>query len=144
MKRIESIRIANWNALAESNDSLPLGLWLTSPAKNRDQLWNSTLGNGVWATFTFFYFLAYYCYTTANVKKAKSTKTIFYIRYKDKTTTELSMPGCEAAKGEATDERQQDACDLARYKTATRRDRIESTLLLPLLSAKNMQKCKTV
>jgi len=54
------------------------------------------------------------------------------------------MPGCEAAKGEATDERQQDAYDLARYKTATRRDRIESTLLLPLLSAKNMQKCKTV
>jgi len=40
------------------------------------------------------------------------------------------MPGCEAAKGEATDERQQDAYDL--------------TLLLPLLSAKNMQKCKTV
>jgi len=24
-------------------------------ATNRDQLWNTTLGNGVWATFTFFY-----------------------------------------------------------------------------------------
>ena len=34
-------------------------VWLTSPAgwlqKNRDQLRNPTLGNGVWATFTFFY-----------------------------------------------------------------------------------------
>ena len=41
--------------LAESNGSLPPGLWLTSPAgmtaKNRDQLRNHTLGNRVLATF---------------------------------------------------------------------------------------------
>ena len=41
--------------LAESNSSLPPGLWLTSPAKNRDQHRNPTLGNRVRATLSFFY-----------------------------------------------------------------------------------------
>ena len=31
-------------------------------AKNRDQLWNPTLGNRVWATFTFFTVVASHCY----------------------------------------------------------------------------------
>jgi len=52
------LRVAGVTAgLAESNGSLPSGLihvtcWLT--AKNRDQLRNPTLGNLVWAAFTFF------------------------------------------------------------------------------------------
>jgi len=46
------LRVAEVTArLAENNGSLPPGLWLT--AKNRDQLQNPTLGNPVWATFTF-------------------------------------------------------------------------------------------
>jgi len=56
------LKVAGVNAgLAESNGSLPPGLWLTSPAacrltaKSRDQLRNPTFGNRVWATF--FYFL---------------------------------------------------------------------------------------
>jgi len=44
--------------LAESNGSLLPGLWLMSPAswlpRTRDQLRNPTLGNQVWASFTFF------------------------------------------------------------------------------------------
>jgi len=43
--------------LAESNGSLPPGLIHVTcrlTAKNWDQLWNPTLGNRVWATFTFF------------------------------------------------------------------------------------------
>ena len=53
------LRVARVTAdLVESNGSLLLGLWLTSPAgwlqKNRDQLRNPTLGNWVWATFTFY------------------------------------------------------------------------------------------
>ena len=53
------LRVAGVTAgLAESNGSLPPGLWLTShvgrlTAKNRDQLRNHSLGNRVWATFTF-------------------------------------------------------------------------------------------
>jgi len=52
-------RVARVTAgLAESNDSLPPGLWLTSPAgwlprTGMDQLRNHTLGNLVRATFTF-------------------------------------------------------------------------------------------
>ena len=52
------LRVARVTAgLAESNGSLPLGFThvtcrLTS--KNRDKLWNPTLGNRVPATFTFY------------------------------------------------------------------------------------------
>ena len=50
------IRVAGATAgLAESNGSLPLGFMTHATcrlsAKNRDQLWNPTLGNRVWATF---------------------------------------------------------------------------------------------
>jgi len=44
--------------VVESNGSLSPGLWLTSPAgwlqRTGDQLWNATLCNRVWATFTFY------------------------------------------------------------------------------------------
>jgi len=46
--------------LAESNGSLPCIIGFMThvtcrlTAKNRDQLWNPTLCNRVWATFTFF------------------------------------------------------------------------------------------
>jgi len=53
------LRVARVTAgLAESNGSLPQGLTHITcmlTAKNRDQLRNHTLGNRVWATFTFFY-----------------------------------------------------------------------------------------
>ena len=50
------LRVAGVTAgLAESNGSLPLGFMThvacRLTAKNRDQLWNPTLGNRVWATF---------------------------------------------------------------------------------------------
>ena len=44
------------SGVAESNGSLPPGLTHATrrlTAKNRDQLWNPTLGNRVWATFYF-------------------------------------------------------------------------------------------
>ena len=51
------LRIAEVTAsLAESNGSLPLGLWLTSPAgwlPRTEISSNPMLGNRVWATFTF-------------------------------------------------------------------------------------------
>jgi len=47
--------------LAESNGSLPPGLWLTSPAgwlpRTGISSGNRTLGNRVWTTFTFLYIL---------------------------------------------------------------------------------------
>ena len=49
------LRVARVTAgLAESNGSQPPGLWLVTArltAKNRDQLWNPTLGSRVWANF---------------------------------------------------------------------------------------------
>jgi len=51
------LRVAGVTAgLAESNGNLPPGLTHVTcrlTAKNRDQLQNPTLGNLVWATFTF-------------------------------------------------------------------------------------------
>ena len=55
--RIESNRnffCPNWNALAESNGSLPPGLWLVTCRLNRDQLRKPRLGSRVWATFYLF------------------------------------------------------------------------------------------
>jgi len=55
------LRVAGVTAgLAESNGSLPPGLWHITcrlTAKNRDQLRNPTLCNRVWATFTFYFFM---------------------------------------------------------------------------------------
>ena len=53
------LRVAGVAAcLAESNGSLPPGLWHVTcrlTAKNRDQLRNPTLSNREWATFTFYF-----------------------------------------------------------------------------------------
>ena len=54
------LRVAKVTAgLAENNGSLLPGLWLSHllTAKNRYQFRNLMLGNQVWATFTFFYYL---------------------------------------------------------------------------------------
>jgi len=43
-------------------------------AKNRDQLWNPTLGNRAWATFTFFT-LCYSCYTFSCISVTQPDRT---------------------------------------------------------------------
>jgi len=57
------LRVARVTAgLAESNGSLPPGLWLVTcrlTTKNRDQLRNHTFGNRVLATFTFLLLIIY-------------------------------------------------------------------------------------
>jgi len=72
--------------------ALPLWYWLTvgfmtrvtctMTAKNRDQLRNPTLGNWVWATFTFFYRLI-----RAVLEKGPLNVCVIKIKYCDTTAT---------------------------------------------------------
>jgi len=71
------LRVAGVTAgLAESDGSLPSGLCSRHvtcrlTAKNRDQLRNPTLGNRVWATFTFFILVTVFARRTPLLNKLK-------------------------------------------------------------------------
>jgi len=53
INRLFTYYLLTFYLLAESNGSLPTHVTCSLTAKNRDQLRNPTLGNRVWATFTF-------------------------------------------------------------------------------------------
>ena len=89
--------------LAESNGSLLPGLWLITcrlTAKNRDQLRNPTLGNRVWASFTFFYHIVDMCLlqcktsTRCSVSALLTTPVLTAISASTATTTSAVTTVC--------------------------------------------------